>query len=100
MTNDTIQFRGKAEKAASKFVDEMRLGGVNISELAREGLREKLRETLSDEEKIEIHQAYERGEISEEVATVLIGDGLEEIKRERRAFEDATEFDTSGVYQS
>lgn len=98
--NDKIQFRGEAEKEASKVVDEMRLGGVNISELARQGLREKLRETLSEEEKIELHRRYERGEISEDVATVLIGDGLEEIERERAAFEEASELDTSGVYQS
>ncbi len=97
--NDKIQFRGKPEKEASQVVDQMRLGGINISELARQGLQEKLRETLSDEEKIEIHQRYKQGEISDEVAEVLIGDGLEEIQREKEAFEDAMEFDTSGVYQ-
>lgn len=100
LSNDKIQFRGEAVKEASKVVDELRLGGVNISELAREGLQEKLRETLSDEEKIELHQKYKRGELPEDVATVLIGEGLEEIKRERSAFEDAAELDTSGVYQS
>lgn len=98
--NDKIQFRGEAEKEASKIVDQMRLGGVNISELARQGLREKLQETLSDEEKIELHRRYKRGEISEDVATILIGDGLAEIERERAAFEEAAELDTSGVYQS
>jgi len=39
---------GETEKQASQIVDQMRLGGVNLSELARLGLREKLRETLSD----------------------------------------------------
>lgn len=97
--NDKVQFRGKTEKAASKVVDQIRLGGINVSELAREGLKEKLRETLSDEEKIEIHRRYEQGEISEEVAAVLIGDGIAEIEREADAFEDAMELDTSGVYQ-
>jgi len=97
--NDKIQFRGKTEKEASQVVDQMRLGGVNISELARQGLQEKLRETLSDEEKIEIHQRYKQGEISDEVAEVLIGDGFKEIQREKEAFEDAMERDTSGVYQ-
>ena len=99
VNNDKIQFRGKTEKEASQVVDQMRLGGINISELARRGLQEKLRETLSDEEKIEIHQRYEQGEISDEVAEVLIGDGLEEIQREKVAFEDAMELGTSGVYQ-
>ncbi|WEL22564.1 hypothetical protein [Halorhabdus sp. BNX81] len=97
--NDKVQFRGETEKAASKVVDQIRLGGINVSELAREGLKEKLRETLSDEEKIEIHRRYEQGEISEEVAEVLIGDGIAEIEREAAAFEDAMELDTSGVYQ-
>jgi hypothetical protein len=98
--NDKIQFRGETEKQASQIVDQMRLGGVNLSELARRGLREKLRETLSDEEKIQIHQQYREGEISEDVARILIGDGIEEIERERAAFEEATELDTDGVYQS
>ncbi|MFC7027167.1 hypothetical protein ACFQH8_05975 [Halomicroarcula sp. GCM10025710] len=91
---------GETEKQASQIVDQMRLGGVNLSELARRGLREKLRETLSDEEKIQIHQQYREGEISEDVARILIGDGIEEIERERAAFEEATELDTDGVYQS
>lgn len=99
VNNDKIQFRGKTEKEASQVVDQMRLGGINISELARQGLQEKLRETLSDEEKIEIHQRYEQGEISDEVAEVLIGDGFEEIQREKEAFAEAMELDTSGVYQ-
>ena len=99
VNNDKIQFRGKTEKEASQVVDQMRLGGINISELARQGLQEKLRETLSDEEKIEIHERYEQGEISDEVAEVLIGDGLQEIWREKDAFEDAMEHDMSGVYQ-
>mgnify|MGYP006285621093 CR=1 FL=1 len=98
--NDKIQFRGETEKEASQVVDQMRLGGINLSELARRGLREKLRETLSDEEKIQLHQQYRKGEISEEVARILIGDGIEEINRERAAFEEAAELDTDGVYQS
>lgn len=97
--NDKIQFRGETEKEASQVVDQMRLGGINISELARQGLQEKLRETLSDEEKIKLHQRYKQGEISDEVAQILIGDALAEIEREREAFEDAMELDTSGVFQ-
>lgn len=97
--NDKIQFRGEAEKEASKVVDQMRLGGINISELARRGLQEKLRETLSDEEKITLHQRYKEGELSEKVAEILIGDALDEIDREREAFKEATELDTSGIFQ-
>ncbi|MFC7080269.1 hypothetical protein [Halorussus caseinilyticus] len=99
MENDKIQFRGGAEKRASQLLDQMRLGGINVSELARRGLQEKLRETLSDEEKIQLHQQYERGEISDPVAEILLGDAIEEIERERTAFEDAAELDTDGVFQ-
>ena len=97
--NDKIQFRGKVEKEATQIVDQMRLGGINISELARQGLQEKLRETLSNEEKITLHQRYKQGELSEDVAAILLGDALEEIERERDAFEEAAELDTTGVFQ-
>jgi len=97
--NDKIQFRGAAEKQASRIVDQMRLGGINISELARQGLQEKLRETLSDEEKIKLHQRYKQGDIPEDVAEILIGDAIEEINREREAFEEAMKQDTDGVFQ-
>ncbi|UHQ96336.1 hypothetical protein [Natrinema halophilum] len=97
--NDKIQFRGSAEKEATQIVDQMRLGGINISELARQGLQEKLRETLSDEEKITLHRRYKEGELPEEVARILLGDSLEDIEREQKAFEEASELDTSGVFQ-
>jgi len=97
--NDKIQFRGEAEKEATQIVDQLRLGGINISELARQGLREKLREALSDEEKITLHQQYKEGEISDEVAKILLGDAIEEIEREREAFKEASELDTTGVFQ-
>jgi hypothetical protein len=97
--NDKIQFRGRAEKEASQIVDQMRLGGINISEIARQGLQEKLRETLSTEEKITLHQRYEQGDLSDDVAQVLLGDALEEIEREREVFEEASELDTDGVFQ-
>ena len=97
--NDKIQFRGEAEKEATQIVDQMRLGGINISELARQGLREKLREALSDEEKIKLHQRYEQDELSDDVADVLLGDAIDEIERERKAFEEAAELDTTDMLQ-
>jgi hypothetical protein len=97
--NDKIQFRGAAEKEATQVVDQLRLGGINISELARQGLREKLREALSDEEKITLHQQYKQGDLTDDVAEILLCDALEEIDREQAAFEAATELDTTGVYQ-
>lgn len=98
--NDKIQFRGEAEKEATQILDQMRLGGINISELARRGLQDKLRETLSDEEKITLHQRYKEDELAEEVAEILLGDALEEIEREREAFEEAAELDTTGIFQT
>jgi len=92
-------FGEETEKKATQIVDQMRLGGINISELARQGLQEKLREVLSDEEKITLHQRYKQGELPEDVAEILLGDSLEEIEREREAFEEAAELDTSGVFQ-
>ena len=97
--NDKIQFRGQTEKEATQVVDQLRLGGIHIIELARQGLREKLREALSDEEKITLHQRYKQGDISKDVAEILLDDGLEEIERERNAFEEASELDTTGVFQ-
>jgi len=97
--NDKIQFRGAAEKEATQVVDQLRLGGINISELARQGLREKLREALSDEEKITLHQQYKQGDLTDDVAEILLCDALGEIDREQAAFEAATELDTTGVYQ-
>jgi len=55
--------------------------------------------SFSDREKITLHQRYKQGELPEDVAEVLIGDSLEEIEREREAFEEAAELDMSGVYQ-
>lgn len=97
--NDKIQFRGETEKKATQVVDQLRLGGINVSELARKGLRDTLRETLSDEEKITLYQQYESGDISDDVAELLLGDAIEEIEREREAFEAAKEIDREGFFQ-
>ena len=71
----------------------------SISELSWQGLREKLQEALSDEEKITLHRRYKQGELSDEVATILLGDAIKEIEREREAFEEASEVGRSGVSQ-
>jgi len=97
--DDTIQFRGQPEKEAMEIVDRIRPEEINVSELARQGLQAKLRETLSDDEKIMIHQLYERGALSDDVAAILLGDALDEIEREREAFEAAMGLETTGVFQ-
>jgi pyruvate formate-lyase activating enzyme-like uncharacterized protein len=58
------------------------------------------RRTLSDEEKIEIHRLYTQGTMSEEAARMLLGTELDDIARERDAFEDAMELDMDDIYQS
>lgn len=52
--DDTVQFRAAVETNAADVVTDVRLGGINVSELAREGLKETLQHPLSDEEKIQI----------------------------------------------
>lgn len=97
--DEKVQFRAGAEKKAAEVVDELRLGGINVSELAREGLREMLQRTLSEEDKIRIYRRYKAGELEDEVAGVLLGDELDEIARERAAFKEAIDLDTDGVFQ-
>lgn len=94
--DDEIKFRVGAEKEAAKLLDSLRVGGLNISQLAREGFEEKLREAVSDEDKIRIFEMYEDGEIEKDVARVILGDDLERMEDDIREFEEATERDTSG----
>lgn len=72
------------DKEAAELVDELRLG---------------VEGNLSYQEKIEIHQLYTQGKIGEEVTRILIGSELDDIVRERDAFEDAMELDMDGVFQ-
>jgi len=91
---DEIKFRVGAEKEAAKILDEIRVGGVNISQLAREGFEEKLREALSDDDRIKIYEMYDNGEIDEGVARVFLGDDLDRMEEDIHAFENVEE-DTS-----
>lgn len=45
------KFRGAAEKEAAQIIDDMRLVGINMTAIARQGIREKLREALTEEGK-------------------------------------------------
>ena len=93
--DDEIKFRVGAEKEAAKLLDDLRVGGVNISQLAREGFEEKLREALSDDDRIKVYEMYDRGEIEEEVARVFLGDDLDRMKEDIAEFESANDEDTS-----
>lgn len=93
--DNTIQFRAGAEKEAAELLDELHIGGINVSELARVGLAEMLRRTLDDDDEIAIYERYDRGEIDEEVARVLLGEKLDRVEDERDAFAAAADRDTS-----
>lgn len=94
-----IQFRAGTEKDAAELLDDIHMGGVNTSELAREGLIEMLRRVVTTEDKIAVYEKYSRGDISEDIARTLLGDELEFMEQERRDFEQATELDTAQFFQ-
>ena len=91
--DSTIQFRAGNEKEAAELLDEIHLGGVNVSELARVGLVEMLRQSLDDDDAIGVYERYSRGEVDESVARVLLGEKLDRIEAEKEAFESATDRD-------
>lgn len=91
----TIQFRAGAEKDAAELLDEIHVGGVNVSELAREGLVEMLRRSLDEQDEIAVYERYSRGEIDEDVARVLLGEKIDRMEEEKEAFEAAMDRDTS-----
>jgi hypothetical protein len=93
--DDEIKFRVGAEKEAAEILDDLRVGGVNISQLAREGFEEKLREALSDDDRVKVYEMYDRGEIEDEVARVFLGDDLDRMKEDIAEFESAKDEDTS-----
>lgn len=91
----TIQFRAGAEKEAAELLDEVHIGGVNVSELARVGLVEMLRRSLDEQDEIAVYEQYSRGDIDEDVARVLLGDKIDQMQDEKEAFESAMERDSS-----
>ena len=91
----TIQLRAGAEKEAAELLDEIHIGGVNVSELARVGLVEMLRQSLDEQDKIAVYERYNRGEIDEDVARVLLGEKLDRMEEEKKSFDAAMERDTS-----
>jgi hypothetical protein len=93
--DETIQFRAGAEKEAAELLDEIHIGGVNVSELARTGLVEMLRRSLDEEDEIAVYERYTRGEIEEDVARILLGEKMDRMETEKAAFEAAMEQDTS-----
>lgn len=97
--NDILQFRGQDVGEAVDLLDDRRIGGVNKSELAREGLKAMLREVATPDEKAEIFAMLQRGEIEEGVARVFLGDDLDTMREDAEAVAAAVEDDTSDLIQ-
>jgi hypothetical protein len=93
--DDTIKFRAGALKEAAGELDSIHLGGINISELARAGLTDMLRRTMTDEDKVALYERYNEGEISEEATRLLLGDEFDLLQEDTEAVAEAAEDDTS-----
>ncbi|ELZ37433.1 MULTISPECIES: hypothetical protein [Halorubrum] len=93
--DDTIKFRAGALKEAAGELDAIHLGGINISELARAGLADMLRRTMTDEDKITLYERYKAGEISEEATRLLLGEEFDLLQEDIEEFAAAAEDDTS-----
>lgn len=93
--DDSIKFRAGTLKEAATQLDTVHLGGINISELAREGLTEMLRRTMTDEDKIKIYERYKADEISEDATRLLLGEEFDLLQEDIEEFRAAVEDDTS-----
>ena len=93
--DDTIKFRADPLKEAATDLDSVHLGGINISELAREGLTQMLWRAMTDDDKISIYERYSAGELSEDAARVLLGDEFDLLQEDINAFREAAEDNTS-----
>jgi len=67
----------------------------NECELTRVRLVEMLRQSLDDEGEITVYERYSRGEVDEAVARVLLGNKINHIEAEKKAFDSAIERDSS-----
>lgn len=93
--DETIKFRAGALKEAASELDAVHLGGINVSELARAGLRDMLRRAITDEDKIALYERYKEGEISEEATRLLLGEEFDVLQEDTEEFAAAAEDETS-----
>lgn len=70
-----------------------------MSKLAREGLKDKIQEVTSGDEKTTIFSMYQRGEIEEAVARVFLGDHLDTMATDAEEVRAAIDDDTSDLVQ-
>ncbi|MFW5950207.1 MAG: hypothetical protein ACOCR6_02525 [archaeon] len=98
-TSDPIQFRAQEVGAAVDLLKQMRLEGINVSEIGREGMKRVIREITTGDEKARVFSAYQRGEIDEDTARVFLGDALGTMEADAREIRRAVEDDTSDLVQ-
>lgn len=97
--NDTVQFREQEIGEAVNHLKELRIEGLNVSKLAREALKDKLREITSGDEKAAIFSMYQRGEIEEDIARVFLGDHLDTMAADAEEVQIAIDDATSDLVQ-
>jgi hypothetical protein len=97
--SDPIQFRPQELGEAIDLLKEQRIEGINVSKLAREGLREMLRQITTGEEKARIFSMYQRGEIDEDVARAFLGETLDTMEADAAEIEAAVQDDTSELLE-
>lgn len=95
MSEDTVQFRSKPIKEVLELLKEIRVGGLNESEVGREAVARLLPEMLSDGEKIELYERYERDEVSEDAVRIALGDDFDEMERMIEDTSEMAKRDTS-----
>lgn len=95
MSEDTVQFRSKSIKEVLNVLKEIRVGGLNESEVGREAMERLIPEILSDDEKMELYEMYERGKISKRALEIALGDELEDIEQMKQDTSEMAERDTS-----
>jgi hypothetical protein len=95
--SDAFRFRGGDVKAAADLLNDMRTGGVNKSELAREGLKSILQDVTTWEEKQEIYTRFQRGEIREEIVRIFLGSDFETMRADAAEMRDALDDDVDNL---
>jgi hypothetical protein len=96
---ETVQFRSGEVGEAVSHLRDLRIEGLNVSKLAREGLKDKLQEVTTADEKATIFGMYQRGEIEEGVARVFLGEHIDTMAADAEEVRAAVEDDTSELVQ-
>lgn len=95
MSEDTVQFRSESIKEVLDVLKEIRVGGLNESEVGRVAMERLIPEILSDDEKMKMYEMYDRGEISKRALEGALGDEVKDIERMKEDTSEMAERDTS-----